>query len=149
MSETLESISESLKYFGALDYAVFILMLVVCSCVGLFFGYKDHRKHKANKSESRRGSQTLDYLLGGKNVQVFPGTSCACLNYLRLKVSFSSCDVSCGFVCFRDHVVRYKHRDLSLRHPIRVHFRLPDCDGHFYALHYHSRVLRPQSCQHV
>lgn len=77
MTETLENFSESLKHFGALDYAVFVIMLATCSCIGLLFGYKDHMKHKANKSKSRRGSnaqeEALDYLLGGKNVQVFPG----------------------------------------------------------------------------
>ena len=73
MSETFENFSESLKRFGATDYAVFGFMLTVCSVIGLYFGYKDHVKHKANKLKSRRGSDALDYLLGGKNVQVFPG----------------------------------------------------------------------------
>ena len=72
--ESVESINESLRLFSALDYAVFLVMLVVCSCVGLFFGFKDHVKHKTNKSQSRRDSETLDYLLGGQNVQVFPGS---------------------------------------------------------------------------
>jgi hypothetical protein len=80
-SETLENFSASLKRFSFLDYAVFVFMLAVCSCVGLFFGYKDHVKRKANKSESRRGSGTLDYLLGGKNVQVFPGWCLESLNF--------------------------------------------------------------------
>jgi solute carrier family 5 (sodium-coupled monocarboxylate transporter), member 8/12 len=75
MNETLEELTESLKHFSTVDYAVFLLMLLVCSSVGLFFGYKDHKKHKANKSESQSNSETLDYLLGGKNVQVFPGNN--------------------------------------------------------------------------
>ena len=73
MTESVESLSESLKQFGVVDYAVFIIMLIVCSCVGLYFGYSDHVQSKKNKFKSRRGSQTLEYLLGGKNVQVFPG----------------------------------------------------------------------------
>jgi solute carrier family 5 (sodium-coupled monocarboxylate transporter), member 8/12 len=73
MSESVADLSEALKRFGTADYAVFISMLIVCSFVGLFFGYKDHTRHKANKSKQRRGSEALEYLLGGKNVQVFPG----------------------------------------------------------------------------
>lgn len=73
MSESVDNVSESLKRFGPIDYAVFVFMLIVCSVIGLYFGYKDHVKHKANKLKARRGSEALDYLLGGKNVQVFPG----------------------------------------------------------------------------
>lgn len=73
MSETVENVSESLKRFGVIDYAVFVFMLAVCSMVGLYFGFKDHKKRQNNKLKSRRGSDALDYLLGGKNIQVFPG----------------------------------------------------------------------------
>lgn len=75
MEENVEDITASLKQFGAIDYAVFIFMLVVCSFIGLYFGYQDHQKHKENKLKARRGSEALDYLLGGKNVQVFPGSN--------------------------------------------------------------------------
>lgn len=72
-SKNVDDESESLKTFGAADYAVFLIMLAVCSFIGLYFGYKDHKKHKRNRLKSRRGSAALEYLLGGKNVQVFPG----------------------------------------------------------------------------
>jgi solute carrier family 5 (sodium-coupled monocarboxylate transporter), member 8/12 len=68
---SVDDFSNSLKRFGAADYAVFITMLVCCSCVGLFFGYQDHIKHKRSKNQ-RRGSEALDYLMGGRNMQVFP-----------------------------------------------------------------------------
>lgn len=64
-------LSQSLKRFGTADYAVFILMLAVCSCVGLFFGYQDYKKHKKVK-KSVDGDEALDYLMGGRNMQVFP-----------------------------------------------------------------------------
>jgi solute carrier family 5 (sodium-coupled monocarboxylate transporter), member 8/12 len=73
MSETVENVSESLKRFGLIDYVVFLFMLAMCSMVGLYFGFKDHKKRQASKLKARRGSDALDYLLGGKNVQVFPG----------------------------------------------------------------------------
>jgi hypothetical protein len=112
MTETLENFSESLKHFGALDYTVFIFMLAVCSCIGLFFGYKDHVKHKANKSESRRGSDTLDYLLGGKNVQVFPGRTYEGSKVLRRDFVFSiifSGNVTRRFVRFGNYTLRNEY----------------------------------------
>lgn len=51
--------------FDFYDYAVFALMLIVCLAIGLYFGYEHSLKKNANA--------TLDYLLGGKNVQLFPG----------------------------------------------------------------------------
>lgn len=70
MSENVEKLGASLKRFGITDYTVFILMLVACSCVGLYFGYKDHKESKHRK---KKGSEALNYLLGGRNIQVFPG----------------------------------------------------------------------------
>jgi hypothetical protein len=112
MTETLEDFSASLKHFGAFDYAVFVLMLAVCSLIGLFFGYKDHIKHKANKTKSRRGSETLDYLLGGKNVQVFPGRNYKSSKLLNQRVIFSSIfsgDVTRCFVRFGNHTFGNQH----------------------------------------
>lgn len=71
MTESVNNISDSLKQFELVDYAVFGFMLIVCLVIGLYFGYKDHNKNKASGSAG-----TVDYLLGGKNVQVFPGSSC-------------------------------------------------------------------------
>jgi hypothetical protein len=68
---SVDDLSNSLKRFGKADYAVFISMLVCCSMVGLYFGYQDHQKHK-RCNKQRRGSEALDYLMGGRNMQVFP-----------------------------------------------------------------------------
>ena len=68
---SVDDLSESLKRFGTADYAVFITMLVCCSMVGLYFGYQDHQKQK--KSPKRKGGEeALDYLMGGRNMPVFP-----------------------------------------------------------------------------
>lgn len=69
---SVEDISNSLKRFGAVDYAVFIFMLVTCSVVGLYFGFQDHMKQKKDKLKQRRGSAAADYLMGGRNMQIFP-----------------------------------------------------------------------------
>ena len=66
---------ELLSHFGIADYSVFIFMLVVCSGIGLFFGYQDHRKNKKRLQQNGNtndNDQALDYLVGGRNMQVFP-----------------------------------------------------------------------------
>lgn len=70
--ESVEDVSNSMKRFGTADYAVFICMLLTCSIVGLYFGYQDHKKQKNDKLKQRRGSAAADYLMGGRNMQVFP-----------------------------------------------------------------------------
>jgi solute carrier family 5 (sodium-coupled monocarboxylate transporter), member 8/12 len=60
---------QSLRRFELVDYAVFIGMLSLCSVVGLYFGYQDlvrRKKRLVNDSEA------LDYLMGGRRMNVFP-----------------------------------------------------------------------------
>lgn len=61
---SLDDVAASLKRFGVADYAVFVAMLVCCSIVGLYFGWIEHKRE--NRSEAN------DYLMGGRNMQVFP-----------------------------------------------------------------------------
>lgn len=68
----VDDINKSLKRFGFADYAVFVFMLAMCSAVGVYFGCQDHKKHQKNKLKSRRGSDELDYLVGGRNMKTFP-----------------------------------------------------------------------------
>ena len=67
----VNTLTESLKYFGTADYAVFVAMLACSTFVGLFFGYKDHQTKKRNK---KLGLQTSadDYLVGGRKMKVVP-----------------------------------------------------------------------------
>lgn len=106
---SLDDVSESFKTFGAADYGVFVFMLAVCSFIGLYFGYQDHQKHKKTKLKSRRGSEALDYLLGGKNVQVFPGSKKLIRENKSLPKNYSSGDVSRGNVCVWNNIVGNKH----------------------------------------
>lgn len=57
------------EHFDWIDYAVFFLMLVVYSGIGLYLGYKDHVKQKSR--QSALGAYT--FLVGNQNVHVFPG----------------------------------------------------------------------------
>lgn len=68
----VNDINKALKRFGFADYVVFVFMLMICSAVGIYFGWQDHKKHQKAKSKSRRGSEELDYLVGGRNMQIFP-----------------------------------------------------------------------------
>lgn len=72
---SVQELNESLRRFGKADYGVFSIMLLCCSLVGLYFGYQDHMKHKRS-SRNRRGSiievEAIDYLMGGRNMKVFP-----------------------------------------------------------------------------
>uniref|UniRef100_A0A336LDW2 CSON003949 protein n=1 Tax=Culicoides sonorensis TaxID=179676 RepID=A0A336LDW2_CULSO len=66
-------ITESLKRFNWPDYLVFFLMLLSCSLIGIYFGWKDHQKHRHLRGKRvRRGSEALDYLVGGREMQVLP-----------------------------------------------------------------------------
>lgn len=70
---SVDDIKKSLKRFGFGDYVVFAAMLVTCSAVGVYFGWKDHKKkNQQRKLNARRGSEELDYLVGGRNMQTFP-----------------------------------------------------------------------------
>lgn len=64
----VNTLSESMRHFGAADYTVFIAMLLFSSLVGLYFGYKDHKQSKRNETEN----DTANYLVGGRNMQVIP-----------------------------------------------------------------------------
>lgn len=68
----VSEISSSLQIFGWPDYLVFVLMLISCSLVGVYFGYKDSRTR--NERQGRRGSVALDYLVGGRKMKIFPVT---------------------------------------------------------------------------
>nr|XP_040226243.2 sodium-coupled monocarboxylate transporter 1-like isoform X2 [Anopheles coluzzii] len=70
--QTIDSISRSLQRFDWPDYVVFVLMLLICIVIGIFFGYKDHQKHKHRRKQARRESEALDYLVGGRKMQIFP-----------------------------------------------------------------------------
>lgn len=70
MSIDVSEISKSLQRFSWPDYLVFMLMLLSCMVIGVYFGWKDHKKFKHHRA--RRGSEALDYLVGGRKMQVFP-----------------------------------------------------------------------------
>ncbi|XP_039490993.1 sodium-coupled monocarboxylate transporter 1-like isoform X3 [Drosophila santomea] len=79
---SVKDLGQALQHFGIVDYLVFIAMLAVCAVIGFYFGFieKKQKKQKlAGKDggggagiEERRGSEALDYLVGGRQMKVFP-----------------------------------------------------------------------------
>ena len=142
--QSVKDYSDSLKHFEAIDYVVFVFMLIVCSIIGLYFGYKDHVKHKLHKKKDRRGSDTLDYLLGGKNVQVFP---------VAMSLVFILSTIIFKFYMMKHLLgrnIRFWHnaawdgnRDLHLWYTVRLYSCGTGNDGDLHALHNHPCVLRP------
>lgn len=89
---SVSDLSHRLQHFGIVDYLVFIAMLAVCAVIGFYFGFiekKQKRKQQGQQEvpqdekdggdgagaagiEERRGSEALDYLVGGRKMKVFP-----------------------------------------------------------------------------
>lgn len=92
---SVSDLSHTLQHFGIVDYLVFIAMLAVCAVIGFYFGFIE-KKQKRQKQQlgqqelptdekdgegdgagaaghaERRGSEALDYLVGGRKMKVFP-----------------------------------------------------------------------------
>lgn len=72
---SVQDLSSSLQRFGWADYFVFVFMLIVCAGIGVYFGFVEKRKknkYKDRDIEDRRGSEALDYLVGGRKMKVIP-----------------------------------------------------------------------------
>lgn len=68
--KNLDDVASSLKQFGVADYSVFVAMLACCSFVGLYFAWDNQRKANQAKNVGREVED--NYLMGGRNMQVFP-----------------------------------------------------------------------------
>lgn len=67
----LDTIKVQLQRFGWPDYCVFLVMLVGCVFIGIYFGFIE-KKPKNKKSKSGRSVEEDDYLVGGRNMKIFP-----------------------------------------------------------------------------
>ncbi|GAB1869715.1 Sodium-coupled monocarboxylate transporter 1 [Camponotus japonicus] len=57
---TVQEISESMKIFGALDYTMFVIMLITCGIIGIYFGFV------------KKSTGEDEYLVGERNMKMFP-----------------------------------------------------------------------------
>ncbi|XP_070135189.1 sodium-coupled monocarboxylate transporter 1-like [Drosophila bipectinata] len=79
---SVKDLSQALQHFGTVDYLVFVVMLAVCAVIGVYFGFIEKKQKKqvlvgkdgagAAGIEERLGSEALDYLVGGRQMKVFP-----------------------------------------------------------------------------
>lgn len=67
---TVQELALSLQHFGLIDYTIFMSMLIGCSAIGVYFALSG--KPKSKEMTKRRGSVELDYLVGGRSMNVFP-----------------------------------------------------------------------------
>uniref|UniRef100_A0A336KXY7 CSON013148 protein n=1 Tax=Culicoides sonorensis TaxID=179676 RepID=A0A336KXY7_CULSO len=67
----LEQIKTQLQRFGVPDYIVFMIMLIGCVAIGVYFGFIE-KKPKPQKDKSARRLEEDNYLVGGRNMKIFP-----------------------------------------------------------------------------
>lgn len=63
----VEDVKISLQRFGWPDYLVFLVMLLSCVMIGIYFGF-------IQKKPKKKSDQAADYLVGGRKMAVFPVT---------------------------------------------------------------------------
>lgn len=57
---TVQEVGSMMRNFGIWDYTVFVIMLIVCGFVGIYFGFV------------KKSSGVDEYLVGGRNMKTFP-----------------------------------------------------------------------------
>lgn len=63
---SVDDIKISLQKFGWPDYVVFLIMLLTCSMIGVYFGFI------VKKKKQTVGGQEAEYLVGGRKMKIFP-----------------------------------------------------------------------------
>lgn len=75
----LDDVKISLQKFGTPDYLVFVVMLVICSLIGIYFGFIEKKSKKSSEEAS-------DYLVGGRQMKVIPITMSLIARLVESKV---------------------------------------------------------------
>ena len=68
---TVDAYKTSLQFFTGADYAVLVVMLGICTMIGVYFGLVDYLKRK-RATTSDAGAEAADYLMGGRDMGVIP-----------------------------------------------------------------------------
>lgn len=86
IGQHVDDVMVSLQRFGWPDYVVFLLMLLSCLMIGIYFGFIEKKPKKTS-------DQADDYLVGGRKMGVFPVTMSLIARYRSyLKIqTFDSC----------------------------------------------------------
>jgi Na+/proline symporter len=67
---SVDDVLDKLYNFGLVDYGVFVTMLLICSLIGLYFGFQDRNKYKNSKTKG--DTKAGDYFLGGRDLHIAP-----------------------------------------------------------------------------
>lgn len=62
----LDDVKISMQKFGLPDYLVFVVMLIICALIGVYFGFIEKK--------SKKSEEEADYLVGGRQMKVVPIT---------------------------------------------------------------------------
>lgn len=73
----LDDVKISMQKFGMPDYLVFVVMLVICALIGVYFGFIEKKPHK-------KGDEESDYLVGGRQMKVIPITMSLIARYVKV-----------------------------------------------------------------
>lgn len=69
----VNDLNKSLQRFGWVDYIVFLLMLISCAFIGVYFGFIEKKfKKKKVFRESHESEVAQEYLMGGRQMSVIP-----------------------------------------------------------------------------
>lgn len=68
-------INKSLQLFGWVDYIVFLLMVISCGLIGVYYGFieKKFKKDKVHNESNKSEEVAQEYLMGGRQMAVIPG----------------------------------------------------------------------------
>lgn len=72
--EKLADVALDLQRFSWTDYLMFLIMLLLCICIGIYFGFVE----KTESTES-------EYLVGGRNMSLFPVAMSLISRYLKYR----------------------------------------------------------------
>ncbi|XP_037044539.1 sodium-coupled monocarboxylate transporter 1-like [Bradysia coprophila] len=73
VKENVSDLNKSLQHFDWPDYAVFVLMLVGSTLIGIYFGFvKKKTEIKLLRSDRRESEVAREYLMGGRQLSMFP-----------------------------------------------------------------------------
>lgn len=150
-NSNVDDIKKSLKQFGLTDYIVFGFMLIVCSVIGIYFGLQDHKRNKKRRVKASRGSVELNYLVGGRNLEVFPvamSLVASGLSGITLlgELKRTTCRCEPLLKTNRRFLLRNSYRSVHLWNQHHLHVLSTRYHGLVHPLCCHSSVLRPSDC---
>ena len=75
----VDDVKISLQRFGWPDYFVFLMMLLSCVFIGIYFGF-------VQKKPKKTADDADDYLVGGRKMSVFPITMSLIARYAPIQI---------------------------------------------------------------